>query len=275
MHGTLTILIDNLSDSPQIRAEHGFSALIEANGRTILFDTGQTDGFLVNAHRMGKSITTVDTVVISHGHYDHAGGIRSLLDLDIQPVCFTGKGFFTPKYGDDPGNLKYLGVDFTRKDLADAGWDHRVVDIAPYRICDGIWILTGFERKDPYEVIPSRFLQIDDEGNRKQDLFEDEIMLVIEGEKGLVLIVGCSHPGICNMLATVKTMFHKPIFALIGGTHLRSASLEHIDHVADMLEQERIELIGLSHCTGDRAVDLFRNRGLNVNRQVAGSMLEW
>jgi len=278
MSGKLTTLLENTSNSDDLIAEHGLSIYMETQGHIILFDTGQSNALIHNAGQLGVSLSSVDTIVLSHGHYDHTGGIRSLLQSESPKRVVVGKEFFAPKYAEDRGNTRFIGVDFSLSELTQAGWTCDVAEKSPYPLYDlddGIWIVTDFPRKDPYELIPERFIQKDQQGVKHPDMFTDEILLVIETSKGLLVIVGCSHPGIINMLTEVKRLFHKPIYGLIGGTHLRSAADDHIDHVAEFFKTESISLLGVSHCTGEHALFRLRNSGLDIFANNTGTVVEW
>ncbi len=277
MAGRLTVLMENNS-SKGLLTEHGLSFFIEQDGNQILFDTGQSDLFLKNAETLGISFDTLDTVILSHGHHDHANGIPTLLDRDLKPSCYRGKGFFTPKFVKDGDVPRYNGANFTLEELQQAGWAVHEVSSSPYplgNVDPKMWLVTDFPRLDPYEKIPRRFVQEGSEGDLIPDLFTDEIMLVIESKKGLILFVGCSHPGIVNMVEQVKSLFKQPIFALIGGTHLVHADEKRIDHVVSYLKGHEISLVGIAHCTGNDAVKRAEEQGLPLIDCGAGTVFEW
>ncbi len=278
MSGTLTTLIENTSISASLMAEHGLSMHIETGEHTILFDTGQSDKLLENARVLGVDLDAIDVVVISHGHYDHAGGVPALLEHTSPKRLVTGHGFFTPKYADDARGLRYNGVSFSRQDLIDHRWTHEYVGAVPYPLFspeDGIYLVSDFPREDRFERIPEVFLQKDPSGEMVPDLFTDEVLLVIESPKGLLVFVGCSHPGIINMIEEVKRLFKAPIYGLFGGTHLNGASDERIDHAAEFFAAEQIELLGVSHCTGEHARQRMAADGLQVFANHAGTITRW
>ncbi len=277
MAGRLTVLMEN-KGSKGLHSEHGLSFFIEEEGRKVLFDTGQSELFLKNAETLGICLEEIDSLIISHGHYDHANGLPALVKLGVKPSCYLGKGFFNPKYVNEATGIRFNGVNFSLEDLRCAGWEIHEISHTPFPLDTGdtkMWIVSDFLREDPYETIPARFVRNSEEGELIADTFTDEIMLVIESAKGLILIVGCSHPGIINMIERVKSLFDLPIYALIGGTHLVNADPQRIDHVISYLEESTISIVGIAHCTGENAVREARERGLKLIDCSAGAVLEW
>lgn len=250
----ITTLSDNnaLMDS-ECKSEHGFSTLIEYNGHTILFDTGKSDLFIQNAKVLGKDLSTVDTLVISHGHYDHGGGVRSLLDnYSYQNLTlYTGKGFLDRKFVVEEGKERYLGVDFDQHYLNEKNVIWKSVCSDTLMILPGVFLVSSFHHIKGEHFNP-RF-KVERENNIDEDHFEDEVSLVFDTPKGLVLIVGCSHPGILSIIASVQERFARPLYALLGGIHLYDVEDEYRRKILDNLISLRIPLLGVSHCTGDKA----------------------
>ena len=135
----------------------------------------------------------------------------------------------------------------------------------------GIWLVSGFERIHPIEQPNPRFV-IEDEGEKKIDTFSDEIAMVIDSPRGLVLIVGCSHPGILNIVDSVRSRFSKPLYALIGGIHLFDASSERRDAVVKDLIERSIPRLGASHCTGDEASHMLESSYSGYFPNMAGTV---
>ncbi len=251
----ITTLMDNhaLSGSSLV-AEHGFSCLVELPHTTVLLDTGTTGAFVENARLLGKDLSKVKHIVISHGHYDHAGGLCPFWEQEehARPVLWTGKGFMDPKYSVKDNEHRYTGIDFDQQYIESHDIPWRTVTEDMVEIENGVWVVTNFERTHKIEKLNSHF-QVVRDGIEVLDEFHDEVMLVVQSSKGLVLIVGCSHPGILNMVCTVRSRFLSHIYALIGGIHLVHASEERIDEVVSTLDSFGIDRIGVSHCTGDEA----------------------
>jgi 7,8-dihydropterin-6-yl-methyl-4-(beta-D-ribofuranosyl)aminobenzene 5'-phosphate synthase len=251
----ITTLMDNHAiGGSSLVAEHGFSCLLELPHTTVLLDTGTTGAFIENARLLGKDLSKVKHMVISHGHYDHAGGLRTFWEQEEheRPVLWTGKGFMDPKYSVKDGGHRYTGIDFDQQYIESHAIPWQTVTEDMVEIEKGVWIVTNFERTHKIEKLNPHF-QVVRNGIGVLDEFNDEVMLVVESSKGLVLIVGCSHPGILNMVDTVRSRFPLHIHALLGGIHLVQASEERINEVVTTLDSFGIDRIGVSHCTGDEA----------------------
>lgn len=252
------MIITTLSDNNALEgsgciSEHGFSTLIEYNGCTILFDTGKGDVFLKNAKTLNKDLNKLNYLVISHGHYDHGGGVRTLLDTHSYQnlTMITGKGFLDKKFVVEDGKERYLGVDFDGHYLNEKGVIWKSICTDTVMIYPGVFVVSSFSHVKHKNFNP-RF-QVENEDGIHTDYFEDEISLVFDTPKGLVLIVGCSHPGIMAMIASVSDRFARPIYALLGGIHLFDVEDDYRRKVLDNLISLRIPLLGVSHCTGEKA----------------------
>jgi len=258
----ITTLIDNYAmPGTDLESEHGFSCFVETNQVRILFDTGKDGAFIRNAEKLGIDLGTIDHLVISHAHYDHGGGVVPLLETFSLPALslWTGKKFSLAKYADEEDGMRYLGLDFDARYAFGKQVMWHTVCNDTVMIHPGIWLVSGFDRIHPIEQPNPRFV-IEEEGVRKIDTFCDEIALVIDTPQGLVLIVGCSHPGILNILDSVRSRFSKPLYALMGGIHLFDASPERRDTVVRDLIERSIPRLGASHCTGDEAANMLSER---------------
>lgn len=252
-------LIENQPDREgKLAFEHGLSLYIEFAGKRLLFDTGQTGAFLDNAEKLGVRLCGLDGVILSHGHYDHSGGLPRLLPL-LSPdmPLYTGKGFFTPKYKAVPSteqkipgsSFQYNGNPFPREILAP--YPIRLVELSSSVtwITPEILIFKNFTRSCPFEIPNPRFF-LGDAAGFCPDLFEDELALGLLTRKGLVFLSGCAHPGIINMLRTAAAAISAPLFAVLGGTHLVDASDARLQDTIQAFRELGIQQIAVSHCTG-------------------------
>jgi len=235
-----------------LRAEHGISFYIEHDGVNLLFDVGQSGAFLDNAAKMAIKPSAADFVVISHGHYDHSGGFKPLVAAGYRGTLLTGKGFFDRKYAFDGVSLEYLGNDFDERFLDEKGIPHRIIGGAVEKISAGLFILSAFPRIHGAEIPNKRFL-IEKDGVLATDDFGDEICLAVGTSQGFVLVLGCSHPGLMNILDAAHAVLPGPVFAVLGGTHLVEASLARLAMVIEYLKGSAIQVLGVSHCTGGQA----------------------
>lgn len=246
----IVTVMDNLAgEQKAMKAEHGLSFYVETGDMRILFDFGAGRHALENALRLGIRPEQADIAVGSHGHYDHAAGYRDFVAAGLSCPLVTGNGFFEEKYARNGLKATYLGTGFDSLFLEEHGIRHMVCDsVLP--IGKGCWVMGGITRSHDFETVPERFV-IRDKDGWKQDYFQDEVCLVLEDKGELVVIVGCSHPGILNILDTVSKRFSQPIRAVVGGTHLVEADRERIHMTLRTMKDLGIGLLGFNHCSGE------------------------
>lgn len=247
----ITILCENsVGPLSGTLGEHGFSALIEpSGGDPLLFDTGQGLTLLHNARRMNKDLSKVRHVVISHGHYDHSGGLRPLLEECGPKRVYSHPSVFSSRYRiKDNGESFSIAIPATREELESAG---ATFDLSrEFRtIASGIYLTGEVPRVTDFET-GDQGLYCDCTG-QDLDSTPDDQSLVLETEKGLVLILGCCHAGLVNTIEHIAYMTgRRDIFAVIGGTHLGFCSQEQIGMTVAVLRDMGIKKLAASHCTG-------------------------
>lgn len=257
-----TLLENNLSRNRALTAEHGLSFLVETGGKKILFDCGAGKAARKNAEKMHVSLKDVDYVVLSHSHYDHAAGYPDMVSHGVHAPLVTGPYFFEEKYAREGGKYAYLGCGFGPEFLDKKGIARQVCE-GSLTLFDGCHVVGGFERTYAFEKAPARFVRQTAAGMAEDD-FPDEVCLAVETVKGLVVIAGCSHPGILNMLETVKKRLDMPVYAVFGGSHLVEADEERVNATVDRLRDMGIGIVGFNHCTGDAAQERMRGEGDKV-----------
>lgn len=245
------LLENNTSEHKALKAEHGLSFWIEKDNKKILFDCSSNKIVLENASKMGVNTQTADYVVISHSHYDHAAGYKAVVEAGCKAPLYIGRNFFEPKYAKHSPTYTYLGCGFEEQFLKEHHITYYLCD-KKERLFEGCYLVSDFERTTSFEKIPERFVK-QQKGQMVQDDFKDEVCIVLESEKGLVVVVGCSHPGIINMLQTIQRRLELPIYAVFGGSHLVEGNEKRIKATLHTMKQMNIKVLGLNHCTGEDA----------------------
>jgi len=267
--------------------EWGFAALVEADGHRILFDTGERpDTVLRNAEELGIDLSTVDTVILSHNHFDHTGGLVTLRRT-LKPEnpaalmeTHTGKGIFLPRIMDQeaisrmpPIPKQLLVTVFDVRDEYEALGGRFVVHDKPYEIHPGMWITGPIPRIHP-EKNWTPFMRIERNGALEEDTIPEDQALVINTEKGLVVIAGCGHAGIVNTLEYARVIARgKPVHAVIGGFHLLNLADEKVEWTGTKMNEFGVEHVLGAHCTGINAVNLLRDSAhLGRGTSVVGAV---
>jgi 7,8-dihydropterin-6-yl-methyl-4-(beta-D-ribofuranosyl)aminobenzene 5'-phosphate synthase len=252
----ITTLIENSPDDQnKLYYEHGLSLLVETDGKRILFDTGQSGDFLKNSEALNISLEGLDYVVISHGHYDHSGGFIKLVESAYQFLqLIVGDEFFQPKYkAVSEDGYKYNGNSFDEAFIDQNKISLKKVKEDMMYLTERLMIFHHFGKSTDFEIRNSKFF-VKENTSFLPDEFDDEISLGIATEKGLVVIVGCSHVGIVNILNTISERINMPIYAVIGGTHLIDADEVRRKKTMEALKTMKIQLMGVSHCTGEEGI---------------------
>jgi 7,8-dihydropterin-6-yl-methyl-4-(beta-D-ribofuranosyl)aminobenzene 5'-phosphate synthase len=250
MNYRITILCENsVGPVSGTLGEHGFSALVEWGCGALLFDTGGGATLLHNSLRMHKDLRKVPAVALSHGHYDHTGGLQQFLQLVGRSKVYAHPGIFTPRYRKrDTGEAISIGIPFGEEYLRGIGAEfdlsERIREVGP-----SIFLTGEIPRVNQFETGDSG-LYTDTCGCTTDDLLDDQ-SLVIAGENGLVLILGCCHAGLINTIEHAReTTGISQVRAIIGGTHLGFCGDAQIDATVRLLREFDIGCIYGSHCTG-------------------------
>jgi 7,8-dihydropterin-6-yl-methyl-4-(beta-D-ribofuranosyl)aminobenzene 5'-phosphate synthase len=232
----ITYLYDNTSAVDGVKPNWGFSSLIEADGRTILFDTGaNADVLRQNLAALKVDLLEVDALVFSHQHDDHTAGSAAIPPL--------------------PGISVYLPLHAKLPGTASAAVSRVSAKLVPVG--------------DPVEVFPWITAQAELPGVTWED------SLTVDTPRGLVVIVGCSHPGIVKMLESIRDATHRPIYMVIGGFHLLYTPVDEVKGIVSAFRAMGVQYAGPTHCTGDEAMRLFREAyGDKFIRGGVGTVVE-
>lgn len=247
---------DTGSEHLSLGTEHGLSLFVTTRSTKFIFDCGATGLAWDNARRMNVPLREAAFVAISHSHYDHAGGFPELFQWAAPKKLYIGPGFWEEKYAADPagGRFSYLGAGFGEGALEKFGVTAETVGDVK-EAARGVYLLGNFPRTHDFETIPKRFVKGTAKG---PDDFSDEICLALEEGDGLAVVVGCSHPGILNIVQTVRQRLNKPVYSVIGGTHLKEADEARLDRTLKELKEAGLKRLALCHCSGSAVRDRLK-----------------
>ena len=254
MQFNITTLVENniAQGGKALLAEHGLSFYIEAGDRKILFDTGQGLAISNNARVLGIDLNQIDAVVLSHGHYDHSGGLQSVLEINKNFTLHGHPDVFSPKVKDNNGKYKYIGIPIDQRDFVNAGVTVEI-NRNPTEIAPGVMTSGEIALENDFEDVEAGFFLKNDAAVIRDTLADDQA-LILDTAKGVVIILGCSHRGVINTLTHVARLKGTAkIHAILGGLHLGQASDGKLAKIIEHLRDFDLERVGVGHCTGPRA----------------------
>ena len=267
-------LVENTAKNPNLIAEHGLSIYIETDHHKLLVDTGSSDALLHNAHALGIDLTQVDTVILSHGHYDHSGGILPFTARNPNAKIYMQRKALDDYYHGE----RYIGI------------DKRISELPQVQLLDGDFTIDeelslftnitgrrfwpksniGLTKHINHSTSPNAANITVDEQNHaseyteQQDQFDHEQCLVITQGKEKILLSGCAHNGILNLLDHYEKLYHELPQLVISGFHMMKKTGEYTEEESSIITQTALELSNsdikfyTGHCTGQPAYDMMK-----------------
>jgi|Deesub1362A_J573_1020465.scaffolds.fasta_scaffold00033_120 7,8-dihydropterin-6-yl-methyl-4-(beta-D-ribofuranosyl)aminobenzene 5'-phosphate synthase len=267
----VSVLVNDISKG-NIKAQHGLSFLIELDNITILMDTGASPDVLMhNAREMKTGIEYTDVVVLSHGHYDHVGGLFGVLNITEKkplPIVMHPSAI-KPKLSLHP-RLRYIGAPYRWEEVEKAG-GVLLFATSPLKLSQDSETSGEIPRRSEFEKVEGFWTL--ERGALIPDLMMDDMSLIVRTKRGPVVFTGCAHAGIANILNMVVEMFGE-VHGLVGGFHLFDANEERIIKTVEILSEIEPEIILPCHCTGKNAIEIMKEMLEGVQPLKAGDIIE-
>lgn len=271
----ITIIVNNLAEAG-LMVEHGFSLWIETEDKHILYDTGQGLTLEHNTQKLNIDLGKTDILVLSHGHYDHTGGITKVVHHNPSINLYCHSEAVQPRYAIHKGDPRPIQMPAESMEAIDRMTSRQLHWVSePQWFSDQLGITGPIPRITKFEDTGGPFF-LDPEGSRP-DPIDDDLALWINTEKGLVICVGCCHAGLINTLKHIQHLTHGlKIHAVIGGFHLVNAGNERLDQTIGVLQTIKPDILVPCHCTGEHAVEVLQNAlGKTVTTGLAGMVFHF
>jgi len=267
----ITVVVENFAEARNVLGEHGLSLLVEDRGQRVLVDTGQGGALFPNMQALGIEPRSIEHLVLSHGHYDHAGGLNKLLLWSGDIPVWAHSEIEIPHTSLKDKRANFIGCHINTK-----GVDLRTVK-GLTQITDNLWAIEiPMDRRDPELMNRPEHLVVPSGKGWVLDPFPDDISLIAKGREGISVILGCAHAGVINILEEVASFFDTRSFHMVlGGTHIGDQSYDFIDRITtELTTRFSVEKWRPCHCTGLKALCALSSKAADVSWAGAGSFFD-
>ena len=259
----LTVLCENSIDRVipfGLLGEHGFACHLRTQDGEFLFDSGSGTTIMNNAKRLEIDFTKLQGIMFSHGHYDHTGGLKQVLEKTGNIPIYAHPDIFSSHLSQHAGVMRNIGVQWPQDELEELGATFNFSS-SPFQVTKELMLSGEIPRKNKVETGDPNLISLAGEDQQITDPLRDDLSLFIKTPKGLVILLGCAHAGLLNIIDhALEVTGEKKIHMIVGGTHLKFCSDAQMTATLDRLEELNIDKIGASHCTGLRGARMLAER---------------
>ncbi len=269
----LTVLAENTVYKQGLIAEHGLSLLIEVDGEKILFDTGQGMTLAHNMNELGIDPESIDSLVLSHSHYDHTSGVQWVLQNNSDLKVYLHSEALKPCFSKRNTLIRDIGMPQNCKDEIEIRKESVIWSDTPTTITPNVTLTGSIPRLIKNEMTDTFYK---DAGLTELNTIPDDQAMFIKTSKGLVVILGCNHSGLANTVSYIFSLVERnSIYALIGGMHLRYATSDQVTTNVLRLKELGVQILAPGHCTGfDSLCSLKTAFDQNFIPLSAGTVIE-
>ncbi len=275
----VTIVVENTAARPGLVVEHGLSVWLSHGETTVLYDTGAGRALLPNLAALGLDPGRIDAIVLSHGHYDHTGGLAGLIALrtasGLRTEVWCHRDLFGPHLKQTRDRLGDIGPPRGSVESYQAlGGEFCFID-EPTTPWPGITLLAPVPRRTDFEGPAPGLVTTDSQGEVQPDPFLDDLTILVEADSGPVALTGCAHAGVINIVRAAEERLGRPLSILIGGTHLGPAPAAQRERALEELAAHESLELAVGHCTGQAVIrELVELMGERVTPIRGGMTLE-
>jgi 7,8-dihydropterin-6-yl-methyl-4-(beta-D-ribofuranosyl)aminobenzene 5'-phosphate synthase len=248
---TVTLLVENTARGAGILGEHGLAWWIDTGTHRVLFDTGQGLALRHNAAVLGIDLSRADAIVLSHGHFDHVGGLEAVLALTPHAPLYLHPRAVEKKFtGSNPAaGARRISVPFVEAQAFRHAGRRVIVAAAPVEVVPGIWMTGEIPRTNDFEDTGGPFFL--DAALQQPDPLLDDQAIYFRTRDGVVVVLGCAHAGVINTLERIAALTGgAPIHTVVGGMHLENASPRRMTETLAALRRLQVRRMSPVHCTG-------------------------